>query len=360
MLGALREVFPDAPLFTLFFAPESVKRLGFDPVAVHPSFLQSLPGITRHFRKLLPLYPLAVERLNLAGYDLIVSSSHAVAKAVRRAPGQVHLCYCHTPMRYAWDLRDDYLQLQGIDKPLARAAANVVLDRLQRWDARTAVRVDRFVANSSAVAERIRKHYGREAAVIHPPVDVDRFGPRRADPSHFLFVSRLVPYKRADLAVRACTRLGLPLKVVGDGPALAAVRAVAGPAVEFLGRQDDRTVANLLSSARALLFPAYEDFGIVPVEAQAAGCPVIAFGRGGVLDTVIPADGGNWETATGVFFAEQTEEALVAALRWFLQREGRFQPAAARRNANRFARARFMDAIAREARELTASRAAPP
>jgi glycosyltransferase involved in cell wall biosynthesis len=356
VLCALREVFPEAPLFTLFQVPASARRLGFDADEVHTSFLQHLPGITRHYRRLLPLYPVAVERLDLTGYDLIVSSSHAVAKGVRRGSGQLHLCYCHTPMRYAWDLRDEYLHLGGLDRGLSKVAAYAVVDRLRRWDARTAGRVDRFVANSRAVADRIRRHYGREASVVHPPVDVDRFQPAKRKDEYFIFVSRLVPYKRADLAVRACTRLGLPLRVVGDGPGAGDLRRIAGPSVEFLGWQDDHAVAALMGEARALLFPANEDFGIVPVEAQAAGTPVIAYGAGGVLDSVLPADGTNWQEATGVFFPAQAEDAVVEALRWFLEHEDRFRPDVLRANAARFSKARFVGAIRAEVAALTRDR----
>lgn len=350
VLGALREVFPDARLHTLFHSPASLRRLGFDPATVAASFLQRVPGVTRHYRRLLPLYPAAIERFNLSAYDVIISSSHAVAKGVRRRPGQVHLCYCHTPVRYAWEMRDEYLQLQGLDHGPARVATVALLNRLQRWDARTAARVDRFVANSTAVAGRIRRSYGRPASVVHPPVDVERFRTAKSSREYFLFVSRLVPYKRADLAVMACTRLGLPLRVVGEGPAEAGVRALAGPTVEFLGWQDDAAVAELMSGARALIFPAHEDFGIVPVEAQAAGIPVVAFGAGGVRDSVVPADGDNWDAATGVFFREQTQDALATALRWFLEREDRFRPRAIRANAERFSRPHFVSGLLAELR----------
>lgn len=354
VLGAMHEMYPDAPLFTLFQKPSSVRALGFDPQAVHASVLQRVPGVTRHYRKLLPLYPAAIERFDLSRFDLIISSNHAVAKGVRKRPGQLHICYCHTPMRYAWDLRDEYLQLQGLDKGVTRLAARVLLDRMRHWDARTAAGVDSFIANSSVVAERIRRNYGRPAKVIHPPVEVDRFGSAQERGGYFLFVSRLVPYKRADLAVEACSRLGLPLKVVGEGPGGEALRQSAGPSVEFLGWQDDPSVARLMGGARALIFPANEDFGIVPVEAQAARIPVIALGQGGVLDTVVPADGANWDQATGVFFGEQTADALQACLRWFLEHEERFQPDVIRRNAERFAKQRFMSTLSAEVARVAA------
>ncbi len=354
VLGALREMFPAARLHTLFHAPASLRRLGFDPERVSTSFLQRIPGVTRRYRRLLPLYPAAIERFDLAGYDLIVSSSHAVAKGVRRGPGQVHVCYCHTPRCYAGEMRDEYLRLQGLDRGPARAATVALLERMRRWDARTAARVDHFVANSQAVAGRIRRSYGRDAAVVHPPVDVTRFQPAARPTDHFLVVSRLVPYKRADLAVLACSQLALPLKVVGDGPAGRDVRALAGPSVEFLGWQDDEAIAELMAGARALLFPANEDFGIVPVEAQAAGTPVIALGEGGALDTVVPADGRNWDEATGVFFDEQTVAAVTGALTWFLEHEDRFSSAVTRRNAERFSKERFVAGLAAEIRTAAA------
>jgi glycosyltransferase involved in cell wall biosynthesis len=345
VLAALLEAFPTAGLFTLFFRQESVRRLDLPSGRVRASFLQGVPGLERYYRSLLPVFPAAVRSLDLSAYDVVVSSSHCVAKGVRLSPGQLHLCYCHTPMRYAWHQEGDYLRLHGLGGGWRGRAARVLLARLRRWDAATAARVDLFLANSTATADRIRSFYGREAEVVHPPVDLARFAVRGRKDDFFLFVSRLVPYKRADLAVRSFSRLGLPLVVVGDGPAMAECRRLAGPTVRFLGWQDDATVADLMARARALVFTADEDFGIVPVEAQAAGTPVIAYGRGGARDSVVPADGANWEAATGLFFPEQSPEHLEEAVRRFVAWEGRFAPAVLRRNAERFDRARFVQAV---------------
>lgn len=327
VLMELHRLFPDAPIYTSVHDPEGLPdELGaWD---VRTSFLQRIPFARRRHRWLLPVMPLAFESLDLRGYDLVISSSSACAKGVIVDPGTTHLCYCHTPCRYIWDLYHDY-----VGGPARALLAAPVAHWLRMWDRLSSDRVDRFVANSRFVADRIERHYRRTAEVIHPPVDVHRFrlhlGP--AD-GYYLVVSRLVSYKRIDLAVAAATRMNRSLLVVGRGPEEARLRAMAGPTVRFLGWQEDEDVTRLYEGARALVFPGLEDFGIVPVEAQAAGRPVIAYGRGGATETV--ADG-----VTGVHFDHQTPDALVTAIERF--ENERFDPVRCRRNAERFSAETF-------------------
>jgi glycosyltransferase involved in cell wall biosynthesis len=293
------------------------------------SFLDRLPGAQRHYPKLLPLMNAAFESFDLSGYDLVVSSSHSCAKNVLTDAGTLHVCYCHTPMRHAWEPR----HLDGELGGASAFAARMMLGRLRRDDLAGASRPDVYVANSSYVAARIRKHYRRDAVVVPPPVDVERYLQLPHRPGdYYLVLGRVVPYKKVELAVGACATLGRPVKVVGEGRGLDAARAAAGPGAEFLGFLPDAEVDALLSGARGLLFPGEEDFGIVPVEAQAAGVPVIAYGAGGVKDTVI-------ENETGVFHAEQTVTSVASAI---LQAESmQFDDSRMRANARRFGRARF-------------------
>ena len=296
--------FPRAELYTLLHRPELVSE-AIRNRTVHASGLQRLPFFREHYRWFLPLFPAAIEAFRLpAGTDLVISTSHCVAKGIVPPPGAKHLCYCFTPMRYAWSLQEEYF---GRNR-LKRAALDLALARLRKWDREASARVDRFVAISRHVQARIREHYGRDAAVVYPPVATQFFTPdaRGGHDGYDLVVSALVPYKRVDLAVRTYARTGYPLKVAGAGTELAALRRLAGPNVEFLGRVPDEGVRELYRRCRFLVFPGEEDFGIVPLEAQACGKPVLAYGKGGLLETVV-------EGRTGVFFAEQTEEALVGA-----------------------------------------------
>ncbi|MHB8919083.1 MAG: glycosyltransferase family 4 protein [Desulfocucumaceae bacterium] len=340
-LEVFHEFWPEAPLYTLVYREESVERLGFESGQVRASCLQRFPRAQKWYRKYLPFYPLAIEQFDLSGYDVILSSSHAAAKGVLTRSDQLHICYCHTPVRYAWDLTHRYLKENGLERGVRGLLARAILHYIRSWDAMTANRVDFFITNSRYTARRIWRAYRRKATVIYPPVDVERFQVREKKEDFFLFVSRLVPYKKADLVVAAFTRLGLPLVVAGDGPQLEECRKLAGKNIKFLGYQDDPTVADLMARARALVFAAEEDFGIVPVEAQACGTPVIAYGKGGVLETVVTADGTNWDRCTGLFFNEQTEDELVAAVQQFLRWEGRFKPEVLRLNATRFSKERF-------------------
>jgi glycosyltransferase involved in cell wall biosynthesis len=303
--------------------------------ALHTSFLDRIPGARTHYPKLLPFMNAAFESFDLGGFDLVVSSSHSCAKNVLTGPDTLHVCYCHTPMRHAWEPR--FLEREPIGR-LTAAAARAMMGRLRRDDLAGALRPDVFVANSSHVAARIAKYYRRDARVVHPPVDIDAHldRPRRPD-DYYLVLGRIVPYKRVDLAVEACAMLGRRLKVAGTGRGLPAVRAAAGPGTEFLGHVTDEHLGELLSGARALLFPGEEDFGIVPVEAQAAGVPVVAFRSGGARDTVV--DG-----RTGLFHDEQTAASLASAI---LELDDlRLDEAAIRDNARRFGPARFRAELA--------------
>jgi glycosyltransferase involved in cell wall biosynthesis len=336
------ELFPDADLFTLLHVPGSVSP-PIERRRIVTSFVQRLPAVATRYRYYLPLFPLAIESFDLRGYDLVLSSSHCVAKGARLAAGVPHVSYCFTPMRYVWDLYDDYFgRHAGL---LTRMVMPAVAARLRRWDRRSSARVDRFVAISRHVAARIDRCYGRSAEVIYPPVDVQRFDVASGDDDGFyLVVSALAPYKRLDLAVRAASLLGRRLLVVGSGPEERRLRALAGPGVEFLGPRSDEEVAELYRRCRAVLFPGVEDFGIVPLEAMAAGRPVIAFAAGGALETVIAP--GDARAPTGLFFHAQTVEALAEAMRGLESGAVAFEPKALRARAEEFDRARFKERIA--------------
>ena len=307
------------------------------------TFLQRIPGARRHFRLLLPLFPRAIESLDVSAYDVVISSSHAVAKGVRTSPSQLHVCYCHTPMRYAWDLRDQYLASSGLATGLRGALVHRVLDRLRDWDRRSSTRVTRFIANSEFVRDRIARCYDRTATVIHPPVDTEFFAPvetgTRAARAYYFAASRWVPYKRMDLIAAAFR--GLPerrLIIGGDGPEAARVRTAAGPNVEFVGEVSRERMRDLLRDARAFVFAAEEDFGILPVEAQACGTPVIAYRHGGARETVRDSAAGR---PTGLFFDVQTPEAVVDAVRRFEQQTPAIDPSDCREQAGQFSTQRF-------------------
>lgn len=305
VLLALHRIWPDAPIFTSVTGGDQLPD-AFKGLDIRTSFLQKIPGAAQRHQALLPLMPLAFELHDLRGFDLVITSHHACAKGVIVDADALHLAYVHTPMRYAWDLTHEY---QATLSPFKRALAQPVLSYLRAWDVASSFRVDHYMANSRLVQTRIGKTWRREATVIPPPIALDAFaiGPADTRGDHFLVVSRLVPYKRVDLAVAAATRLGVKLKVIGDGPLYKQLKRDAGPTVEFLGHVSDAEVALEYGRARALLFPGREDFGLTPLEAMASGTPVLAFGAGGALETVI--DG-----VTGLFFAEQTAESLIDAM----------------------------------------------
>jgi glycosyltransferase involved in cell wall biosynthesis len=350
------ELFPEAPLFTLLHVPGSVSPV-IERRRIVTSFVQRLPGAaSSRYRRYLPLFPAAVRRFDLRGFDLVLSLSHCVAKGVRIPPGALHLSYCFTPMRYVWDLYDDYFGARA--GRTTRLLAPPVAAALRRWDRRTDS-VHGFVAISHHIADRIRRVYGRAADVLHPPVDVERFRIADAVDDYYLVVSALVPYKRVDLAIGAVERLGRRLVVVGTGPEERRLRALAGPRVEFLGWRHDREVAELYARCRAVLFPSVEDYGIVPLEAAAAGRPTIALARGGALETMVGQDGG--EPPTAVFFGEQTVESLAAAIRTLEASRDRFEPKALRARAAQFDRPifkrRLLDYVDARWREFRARQA---
>lgn len=315
---------PDAKLYTLLHKRGSVSGT-IERHIPRTSLLGKLPGVSRYYRYLLPAMPLAA-RWPIQDCDLLLSFSHCIAKAAKAPAGVPHVSYCFTPMRYAWHLRDAYFQ--GVKGRVL----GPLLSRLREWDRRTSERVSHFIAISRTIQERIRECYGRESTVIHPPVDTEFYTPSLAPREEFyLVVSAFVPYKRFDLAVEACTKLKKPLVVIGRGPQEAKLKALAGPTVRFLGWQPDDVNRDHYRRAKALLFPAEEDFGIVPVEAQACGCPVLAYGVGGSRETV----------SSGLFFEEQTVDAVIEAIERFEKLSDTFDPALARRGAMPFSQARY-------------------
>lgn len=345
VLHELALLYPQADLYTLIHVPGSTTG-AIEALRIHPSPLSRLPGAAQHYRKLLPLFPWAIERFDLSGYDLVISCSHAVAKSVRTNPGTVHVSYCLTPMRYVWDQADAYL-----GNGFRRALAGPLVEGLRRFDRRTSTpeRVQRFVAISHAVAERIRNRYDRDAAVVHPPVDTERIRPGALPSENFyLMVGGFVPYKREDLALEAFRQLDRELVIAGDGPTRRSLAANAPPNVRFVGRVPDAELVGLYQRCRALLYPQEEDFGIAAVEAQAAGRPVIAFGRGGVRDTVRPPEATASGTATGVFFAEQSAGALLEGIEQFERIERDFVPLEIRRWAEQFSVASFREGLTAE------------
>jgi glycosyltransferase involved in cell wall biosynthesis len=340
VLAELLRIFPDAQLFTLIDKMRSNDRAFLGVENARTSFLQHIPGIGRRHRAFLPLFPAAIRSLDVSGYDVVISNSHAVAKGVRKRPGQLHISYCLSPMRYAWDLREQYLSESGLDRGWRGLAARQVLERLRRWDRDSSKDVDEFVTLSHYIADRIKRAYGRDAAVIYPPVDTEFFTPgeTKSAAAYYMTASRFVPYKRIDVVARAFRELpDQKLLIVGDGPDAQKIRAAAGPNVELLGHVDRGRLRELLRGARAFVFAAEEDFGIAPVEAQACGTPVIAFGRGGATETV--NGDANDPLRSGVFFHEQTPDAIVQAVRAFEQ--DTISAEACRMNAERFSEDRF-------------------
>jgi glycosyltransferase involved in cell wall biosynthesis len=333
VLEALCRLLPDADIFTLYYDPQRVSPF-LRSRRIHASFLNPL---RRHYRALLPLAPIALEHFDLRGYDLVVSSEAGPAKGILTQSATRHVCYCHTPMRYLWDLYPDYLR-DWTHSRLKRAAMAPLTHYLRMWDFASAARVDEFIANSRNVQRRILKTYRREASVIYPPVDVESFY-ANASEEYYLIVSELVSYKQIDYAVRCFTRTGRRLLVVGDGPEYRRLRRMGGGSVEFCGRVPDEDLSELLSRCRALVIPGEEDFGITAVEALASGKPVIALGRGGVLESV-PPDG-------GMFYDAPSDEALGEALERFEIVEEQFVAADLQRAASRFSPAIFEDKMHR-------------
>jgi glycosyltransferase involved in cell wall biosynthesis len=333
------ELFPEADLFTLVYLPERVSPI-IQRMKVQSSWINRLPGIKRYYRYCLPFFPGAIEKFNLERYDLVVSSSHCVAKGIFPR-GALHIAYIHSPMRYIWDQHDAYF---GSDAArISSAGMTLWRNSLQQWDKRSSDRVNCFLANSSNTAAKIKRLYGQEATVIHPPLDVDRFDlhEQREREPYYLIVSALVPYKKIDIAVEAFNGSKLPLKIAGDGPMRKKLEKMAHPNVEFLGWVDDQALPALYASCQALIFPGEEDFGIVPLEAQASGRPVIAYGKGGALESVLPLNPAENATPTGIFFHDLTADSLMEAVRAFQDNRQRFEPDAIRRHVCGFSRDRF-------------------
>ncbi|HEY0758367.1 MAG TPA: glycosyltransferase [Acidisarcina sp.] len=359
VLELLCRRFPDAPLWTLLYLPGEVSST-ISSRTIHPSLLQYMPLAAKKYRSYLPLFPLFAELNRARDADLVISTSHAVAKSMikrrgRRSP--YHICYIHTPMRYAWDLFDEYFGPERVGWFASRFLFWPVVKMLRLYDTMTVDRVDLFLANSHYVAERVRRLYGRDAEVLAPPVDTERFrGAVRAPEDWYLVVSALVPYKRVDQAIRACSSMGRRLKVVGKGPELAALKQLAvdlGIDVEFIGFASDQVLVDYYRRARALLFPGVEDFGIVPVEAIACGCPVIALGVGGILDSMTEQ--------TAVLYSDASAEGMRAAMHQFEAMEGSFSVQALRERAELFSEATFLrrleQTIVRVQRQLVAAAA---
>lgn len=331
-LEAIHRLFP-SPIYTLVKRLEALKGTYFEQMEIHSSFIQKFPKSAFKYRTYLPFFPLAIEQLDVSSYDLILSSSHCAAKGIITHPDQLHICYCHTPVRYAWDLMHFYLKQERLDKGLKGVIAKFILHYFRMWDVHNSHRVDYFIANSQYVKQRILKFYQRDAQVIYPPVQVDFYQLSEKKESYYVAASRFVPYKKMDVIVRAFSKMrDKKLIVVGDGPQWEEVKKIAAPNVEMLGVQSKEILRELLQKAKAFVFCALEDFGILPVEAMASGTPVIAFGKGAVRETVI-------EGKTGLFFDEQTEESLIRAVHQFETLS--LSPVACRQRAEFFSHEQF-------------------
>ncbi|HEX5422888.1 MAG TPA: glycosyltransferase [Candidatus Acidoferrales bacterium] len=358
VLEALADVFPNAHLYAPVASEHRIPaKLRHMPLTT--SFLSRIPGVKRWHRHFLPLYPYALEQFDLRGYDLVISSESGPAKGVITGPRTCHVCYCHTPMRYIWDMYHDYRKTMN---PVNRAAFSLTAHYARIWDVTTAARVDYFVANSRYVASRVRKYYRRESSVIYPPADVTGGFISPTIEDYYLVVSRLVAYKRVDLAIEACNRLRRKLRVVGTGPEYKRLRKLAGRTVEFVGRLDGDSLREGYARCRALIFPAQEDFGIAPVEAQSFGRPVIAYGQGGALETVMGLSleaGRKAERSTGVFFDAQSLESLANAIKCFEGDESKFRPEVIRAHVAQFGSERFKSEfsqfVTEKVREFTAT-----
>jgi glycosyltransferase involved in cell wall biosynthesis len=344
-LEAVCKLYPDADIFTLIHIPGSVSP-EIESHKIYTSYIQKLPGDSKTFRRYLPLFAHAIRKFDLSEYDCVLSFSHCVAKNVRVPKGVPHICYCHTPMRYAWDMRKEYLSAYKGSK---RWAIGLLLDYLKHWDKNTASRVTHFIANSKNIRNRIKKAYNRDSIVIYPPVDCGRFAVSGRDNGYYLIVSALVPYKRVDLAIAAFAGFDRKILVVGNGPELPRLKVMATTNVTFIENASDSEIAEYMQNCTALIFPGEEDFGIVPLEAQACGKSVIAFGVGGALETVIPywqdKRGKQNSNATGIFFYEQSPDVIRQAILQFEELKHCFNPLNCRGNAERFNYPHYLQAM---------------
>ncbi|MBQ5142866.1 glycosyltransferase family 4 protein [Klebsiella pneumoniae] len=333
------DLYPESHLYSVVDFLNDDARTLLNNKKAKTTFIQKLPFSKKKYQAYLPFMPIAVEQLDVSEHDLILSSSHAVAKGVLTGPDQLHISYVHSPIRYAWDLQHQYLKESGLNKGMKGSLAKLILHYMRMWDNRTSSGVDHFIANSQFIARRIKKVYGREADVIYPPVDVDRFTLHENKSDFYFTASRLVPYKRIDLIVEAFNHLpDKKLVVIGDGPEMMKIKNKASPNVEILGYQTNDVMLRYMQTAKAFVFAAEEDFGITPVEAQACGTPVIAFGKGGSLETVRPYGVSN---PTGLFFEQQTINHIVEAIQRFEKFETAIEPAFCRNNSLRFSESRF-------------------
>ncbi|SFM12810.1 Glycosyltransferase involved in cell wall bisynthesis [Paenibacillus sp. 1_12] len=334
VLECFLDLFPNAPVYTML-TDLSKMPARFAQVDIRNSYIHSIPFSKKHYKKMLSLFPTAVEQFDLREYDVILSSSSAFAKGVITNPNQIHICYCYTPMRYVWDLYHQYIQ-EDVTNPIFRTLLPFVLHKIRMWDLITAQRVDHFIADSKSISRRIAKYYGRESDVIYPPVSYDNFKQAENTEEFFLIVSRMIPYKRIDIAIEAFNKLKKPLVIIGDGYDRKRLESLAGDTITFMGRQPDEVIVEYYSKCKGFILAGEEDFGITPLEAQSSGRPVIAFGKGGALETVV-------ENETGVFFYESTADSIIEAVRKF--ESIAFDSSVIRKHAHGFNETRFKEEI---------------
>ncbi|WP_278362865.1 glycosyltransferase family 4 protein [Acinetobacter schindleri] len=341
VMSEMLKVFPQSDLFSVIDFLSDESRTHFLGKKANTTFIQNLPFAEKKYRNYLPLMPLAIEQLNVSEYDLIVSSSHAVAKGVLTGPDQLHISYVHSPIRYAWDLQHQYLHELGLDRGIKATIVRWLLHKIRMWDYRTANGVDHFVANSQFIARRIKKVYGRDSDIIYPPVDTDKFTLEENKENFYVTASRMVPYKKIDMIVEAFSYMpDRKLVVIGDGPDMEKIKSKASNNIEILGYQSNQVMQDYMRRAKSFVFAAEEDFGITPVEAQACGTPVIAFGKGGVLETVKDNIG---NSPTGIFFGKQNVQSLIEAINYFEKNQDLYLPNNCRENALKFSNKRFQD-----------------